>query len=274
MIYLIKSKSKSKRNEKRMKMENQIFESEHKINYYECDANQQLTISMLVNIMMQVSGEHSQELGVGDEDLAEKGLAWIVLQYAIEIKQMPTAHQKIKVSTQALSYNKLFCYREFNIYDEKGTLCVTAKSTFALLDIEKRKMVRIQDEVVAPFQTPFSKKIIRTPKPEKIINDQMVENEYRVRYLDIDTNLHVNNSKYLDWAIDTLDYEFLTTHKLTHLNVKFEKEVYYGNQIKSQMSLFENEEGKLISAHRILTGEVVNSEASMTWETNKKEANR
>ena len=185
-------------------MGNQVFESEHKINYYECNANQQLTISMLVNIMMQASGEHSQELGVGDDDLAEKGLAWIVLQYAIDIKQIPTARQKIKVSTQALSY--------------------------------------------------------------KIVEDKMTENEYRVRYLDIDTNLHVNNSKYLDWAIDTLDYEFLTTHKLTHLNIKFEKEVYYGNQIKSQMSLFENEEGELISAHRIMTGDVVNSEASMTWE--------
>jgi len=30
--------------------------------------------------LMQVSGEQSHELGVGDEELAQKGLAWIVLQ--------------------------------------------------------------------------------------------------------------------------------------------------------------------------------------------------
>ncbi|WP_051912685.1 acyl-[acyl-carrier-protein] thioesterase [Carnobacterium funditum] len=255
-------------------MKNQIFEREHQINYYECDANKQLTISMLVNVMMQVSGEQSHELGVGDEELAKKGLAWIVLQYAVDIKHIPTAHQKIKITTQALSYNKLFCYREFHVYDETGTLCVTAKSTFALLNFEKRKMVRIQEETVAPFQAPFSKKLVRTPKPEKVVEEQFTENEYRVRYLDIDTNLHVNNSKYLDWAIDTLDYDFLTTHKLTHLNIKFEKEVYYGNQINSQMSLFENEEGEIISAHRIMTGDVVNSEASMTWKKNGEESNR
>lgn len=256
-----------------MTMTNQIFESEHQINYYECDANQQLTISMLVNIMMQVSGEQSYVLGVGDEELAKEGLAWIVLQYAVDIKQIPKAHQTIKITTQASSYNKLFCYREFKVYDEAGTLCVTAKSTFALLDSEKRKMVRIYDEIVEPFQAPFSKKLIRTPKPEKIKEDEVVENEYRVRYLDIDSNLHVNNSKYLDWAIDTLDYDFLTTHTLTHLNIKFEKEVYYGNQIKSQMSLFQNEAGQLVSAHRIKTGDVINSEASMTWEK-KEELNR
>lgn len=254
-----------------MAMENQIFESEHKINYYECDTKQQLTVSMLVNIMMQVSGEQSYELGAGDEELAKKGLAWIVLQYAIDIKQIPKAHQKINITTQAVSYNKLFCYRDFNVYDETGTLCVTAKSTFALLDFEKRKMVRIQEEVVAPFQASFSKKLIRTPKPEKINGEQFKENDYHVRYLDIDTNQHVNNSKYLDWAIDTLDYDFLATHKLTHLNIKFEKEVYYGHQIKSQMSLTENEKGQMISSHRIMTGDVVNSEASMTWEKNIKE---
>lgn len=255
-------------------MTEQIFEKKHQINYYECDTNQQLTIPMLINIMIQVSGEQSHQLGVGDEELAKKGLAWIVLQYEMKIEQIPTAHQTIKVTTQALSYNKLFCYREFKVYDEAGNLCVTAQSTFALLDIEKRKMVRVQEEVVAPFQTPFLKKLIRTPKPEKITEETAVTSEYHVRYLDIDSNRHVNNSKYIDWALDTLDYDFLTSQKLTYLNIKFEKEVYYGNRIQSQMSLRETTEGKTITAHRIMTGDVVNSEASMEWQKIEEETSR
>ena len=255
-------------------MTNQIFEKEHQVSYYECDATRRITIPMLINIMMHVSGEQSHALGVGDEQLNDKGLAWIVLQYEMNITQVPEFYKTIKVTTQAMSYNKLFCYRDFNVYDEAGNLCVTAHSTFVLLDVTQRKMVRIQDEVVAPFEAEFSKKLIRTPKPEKVADELTVSNEYRVRYLDIDSNQHVNNSKYIDWAMDTLDYEFLTTHKLTYLNIKFEKEVYYGDRIQSQMSLHEAENGKIVSAHRIVTGSTTNSEASMVWEKSEDEVSR
>lgn len=66
----------------------------------------------------------------------------------------------------------------------------------------------------------------------------------------------------------------MTSQKLTYLNIKFEKEVYYGNRIQSQMSLRETTEGKTITAHRIMTGDVVNSEASMEWQKIEEETSR
>lgn len=246
-------------------MSGKVYEKEHQIKYYECDTTQKMTISMLLNVMLHVSGEQSYLLGVGDQVVAEKGLTWIILQYEVKVERMPAFYESIKITTQATSYNKLFCYRTFQAYDTQGNLCVTVNSTFALMDVQERKMVRVPAEIVAPYESEFTKKLIRTPKPEKINEEKMTSKDYQVRYLDIDSNRHVNNSKYVEWAMDTLDLEFLTTHEIETMTIKFEKEVHYGQLIHSEISSIENQDNAIITAHRILTEGVTNFEASIVW---------
>ena len=246
-------------------MSGKIYEKEHQIKYYECDTMQKMTISMLINIMIHVSGEQSYLLGVGDEVVAEKGLAWIILQYEVEVERMPAFYESIKITTQANSYNKLFCYRAFKVYDSQGNLCVTVNSKFALMNVQERKMARVPAELIAPYESEFSKKLIRMPKPVKVDEEKMTSKEYQVRYLDIDSNCHVNNSKYIEWAMDTLDLEFLTTHEIETMTIKFEKEVHYGQLIHSEISSAKNQENGIVTAHRILTEGVTNCEASIVW---------
>ncbi|MFL2099975.1 acyl-[acyl-carrier-protein] thioesterase [Desemzia sp. FAM 23989] len=245
-------------------MSGKIYEAKHLVKYYECDTNKRMTLPMLVNIMIHASGEQSHLLGVGDDVVNEMGLSWVILQYEMNFNRVPEFAEEVTITTQALSYNKLFCYREFKVYGANGEECVTAKTTFALIDREKRKMARIPEEIVAPYEVEFNKKLVRTTKPEKV-GAEATSTEYRVRFLDIDRNQHVNNSKYFDWALDTLDYEFLTSHDLDYVNIKFEKEVHYGNMITSSVSVIELEDGRVSTAHKITTGETVNCELSIIW---------
>lgn len=245
-------------------MSGKVYAKKHLVKYYECDTTKTMTLPMLVNIMVHVSGEQSHELGVGDDVVNGKGLSWVILQYEMKFERMPEFGEEITIATQAMSYNKLFCYRNFKVYDANETIIGSVKSTFALIDIEKRKMARIPEEIVAPYETEFEKKLVRTPKPEKL-TDEVKTADYRVRYLDIDRNQHVNNTKYFEWALDTLEYDFLTTHTLEYVNIKFEKEVHYGNIITSEVSLTEIEDGKILSAHRISTNGTVNCELNIKW---------
>lgn len=245
-------------------MSGEIYQARHLVKYYECDTNKKMTLPMLVNIMIHTSGEQSHLLGVGDDFVNELGLSWVILQYELKFKRVPEFAEEVTITTQALSYNKLFCYREFKVYDSNGEECVTAKTTFALIDTEKRKMARIPEEIIAPYNVEFNKKLVRTPKPEKV-GDNAESTEYRVRFLDIDRNQHVNNSKYFEWALDSLDYDFLTSHDLDYVNIKFEKEVHYGHMITSSVSITELEDGRVSTAHKITTAETVNCELSIIW---------
>ena len=56
---------------------------------------------------------------------------------------------------------------------------------------------------------------------------------YRARYDDLDTNHHVTNSHYFSWFIDMLDRDFLKNHVVETIDIKFDKEVYYGERVYS-----------------------------------------
>lgn len=235
------------------------------ISYYMCDRTHTLTLPMLVNLTLEVSGEQSEALGLGEEIMQEKGYSWIILQYEFEIDRFPRNKETIEIETYATEYNKLFCYRDFIIRDLQGNVLITIHSTFALFDFTKRKMARLPEEIVTPYKAIFNKRVKRTPKPLDIDEEKAYSQPFYVRYFDIDTNQHVNNSKYLDWTLNTLGGEFLKKHKLIYANVKFDKEVYEGQMIESYVSITENKESS-ISAHKIRTQGLTNCSASFKWE--------
>ena len=48
---------------------------------------------------------------------------------------------------------------------------------------------------------------------------------------DIDTNGHVNNVKYVVWALDALEYDFVKNNKVKELLVNFDSEVLPGQSV-------------------------------------------
>jgi len=45
-----------------------------------------------------------------------------------------------------------------------------------------------------------------------------------VRYADIDFNLHANNAKYIEWAMDCLETDLVTSHRVKRFQINFNAE--------------------------------------------------
>lgn len=249
---------------RRKHMSGKKYSSNHHVLYYECDKTQRMTMQMLLNLLIQVSGEQSNELGLTEEKMTEMGVAWIVLQHMFTVTRMPVTNEVITVETSAKQYNKFFCYRDFIVTNQAGETLVALTMVFAVLDIEKRKMTHISDEMVARYEAPLVKRPIRTPRP-LLIDEEIVDSStYRVRYFDIDANNHVNNSKYVEWMFDMLGADFLSQHEVKSGTIKFEKEVLYGSPVECQASFAETSDS-IQTAHRIQSEGNVNCTASFEW---------
>ncbi|MFV0561280.1 MAG: acyl-ACP thioesterase domain-containing protein [Enterococcus sp.] len=238
------------------------YTNQHEVAYFECDVNQMMTIPALLAVALKISGEQSDQLGVGEEVVHHLGLGWVITNYTLEITQMPRVGETVKITTQATEYNKYFCYRTFWFRDQEGNDLVKIDSVFVLMDFEKRKMSSVRDEIVAPFESEKIKKIKRQPKIEKIESGEMLP--YRVRFYDIDSNQHVNNAIYFNWMIDVLGHEFLTNYTPTGVVVRFDKEVEYGKMIESHYEIVESAEG-VQTRHEIKIGDQVYCEANIMW---------
>jgi hypothetical protein len=225
------------------------------------DMNGNIKLPSLILLSLQVSGSQSAQLGVSDKEILEKyNLVWIITEYDIDVIRLPRFAEEIIVETEALSYNRLFCYRRFTIYDESGQAIIQMLASFALMDRDSRKVHSVNPEMVAPYQSEFSKKIIRGPKYTDL--DNPTSKDYHVRFYDLDMNGHVNNSKYLDWIFEVMGADFLMDHIPQKINLKYVKEVRPGGMITSSYEL-----NGLQSCHQVTSQGVVNAQALIQWTT-------
>ena len=231
------------------------YQMKMKIPFDMADMNGHIKLPDVILLSLQVSGMQSIELGVSDKAILENyNLVWIITDYDIEVDRLPRFAEEITIETEALSYNRLFCYRRFTIYDETGQELIHMMATFVLMDRDSRKVHAVEPEIVAPYQSDFDKKLIRGPKYESL--DEPVSKDYHVRFYDLDMNGHVNNSKYLDWIFEVMGADFLTHYIPKKINLKYVKEVRPGGVITSAV-----ERTGLESKHEITSDGSTNAQA-------------
>lgn len=236
------------------------YKKKYNVPYYESDANGNMKLPSIFNVALQLSGEQSLSLGVSDIWLKETyDYTWVVVEYAIDIARLPRFNETITIETFATSYNKFFCYRDFVFYAENGEKLLTISSTFVLLDISHRKVVHVEEAIVAPYQTEKVSKMVRGHKFGDLNADTVIERDFHVRFNDIDQNGHVNNSKYFDWMIDPLGFDFLSGHVPEKIYLKYIKEVMYGVDVLSRADMHDN-----TSYHEIKTASN-HAQAEITW---------
>ena len=241
------------------------YQMKMKIPFDMADMNGHIKLPDVILLSLQVSGMQSIELGVSDKTILEEhNLVWIITDYDIEVVRLPHFAEEITIETEALSYNRLFCYRRFTIYDESGQELIHMMATFVLMDRDSRKVHAVEPEIVASYQSEFNKKLIRGPKYETL--EEPISKDYHVRFYDLDMNGHVNNSKYLDWIFEVMGADFLTQYIPKKINLKYVKEVRPGGVITSSV-----ERTGLESKHEITSDGATNAQAIITWQEIKKD---
>ena len=231
-----------------------ITEKEYEVHYYETNYRLECKMSSIINYFCDIGTKQSEELGVGIDYLTERKLAWVFYKYNIKVKRYPKYGEKIKVVTMAKSFKKFYASRAYEIYDENNEKIVDGEGIFLLINIEKRRAVRIPDDQYMAYGVDIENcPDIKITKLEKL-TEEMHQNRFKVRYGDIDSNMHVNNVRYVEWAIESLPLEIVLNYELKELSVIFEKECRYGAEISASYEIKESEDEILI-LHKIADNE-------------------
>jgi len=82
--------------------------------------------------------------------------------------------------------------------------------------------------------------------------DVLFDRDFRVRFHDLDLNRHVNNVRYVEWAVETLDPSWLNAHELTTLTLEFRAETTGGDTVCSTVHPHDGEASSSTSSFRHL----------------------
>ena len=242
------------------------YSEEMQLPFYFATENGTVSLANVVNIVQRVSENQLAHLGEGMDVLTGHGIGWIITQSQLEFTRALRSEEKVTVWTEARSYNRLLCYRNYGIDAVDGSPIVRVSSTWAMLDLQKRRIIPVIEEAMRGIGAVADTKVKRLPRLPKMTAADSAQ-DYRVRYFDIDGNHHVNNVHYLDWMLDPLGDDFLNTHAPKSVNIKYAREVERDNLVHSEYTLAD--ETATHTNHRISTDGVTNAEAAITWMATK-----
>jgi len=218
-----------------------IFTYEYKIRYTDVGSDNKLTLKALVSTLQEAAILHSEHAGYGVNNSDETHLAWLLLNWKVQVFSYPHTNQVITIKTWPRIFDKLYSYRDFEVLDEDNNLIAIASSKWFAIDTETRKIRKITSEISEPYGKPFTKSVFEAPFEEKIIipENSSLNFNYKIQRRDIDTNGHVNNLNYIDFALETLEEDIFNDNLFHNLEVVYKKEIKYNEKINCYYS-FEN----------------------------------
>ncbi|HMQ47759.1 MAG TPA: thioesterase [Saprospiraceae bacterium] len=213
------------------------YENYYHIRTYEIDNHKRLTIPALMRLMQETTMQHVIRLRLSVWDLEKQHLSWVLMRKQIVVQQMPILGQHIRIQTYPAGIEKLFTYRDYKVFDEKGDLVVYATSTWMLMDTENRRMVNTT-EVLRHYLDLMPPSNACLPKFEggklAILPNYEHHCGFQVNWHDLDFNLHLNNTCYAQWMLDALPGEHLNSQPLQRMDIYYRKECVLKEELTSQ----------------------------------------
>ncbi len=191
----------------------------------------ELKLSSLFLYLQDVATEHAEALGVGKSETQKVHLYWVITRYAVTIHKLPKYCETMVVKTYAGPNMKFIYPRYFQVESESGEVLITASSTWMLIDDRTHRVsMNSYENIVVPYDHidgEESQPIKVEPSSSASLFEERV-----VRYSDIDLNGHLNNTKYIEYICDTHNYEFYKTHRISHVEINYEREVLDGDLVR------------------------------------------
>jgi len=193
--------------------------------------------SVLLYFAQEVAGQHCLELAADWETLHQKHLFWAVTRNRVQITRLPTAGETITVETWPMPTTRVAYPRSTVAYDAQGNEVFRSISLWVLMDTDSRAMVLPGKSGVTVNGTLRGTELA---VPGSIV-PRCTENTavHTVAFTDLDRNLHVNNTRYMDWVDNLLPSAFHAAHPVREFTVCYLSEALEGQQVELHWELSE-----------------------------------
>ncbi len=250
------------------------FTQNYTVKWHDTDANRVVRPSKIVEYMQETANRQCDAMGLPLDALRdERGLGFILGAMSIHISSPMQAYDSIEVSTWCRPARGYIFERYFDIKRE-GEIVALASSTWVLLDVDRKKLVRLSPDDDMHDRFPYDDSIdsellphkVRIPKDTAMFS----VGERRICYSDIDYNMHMNNTHYPDMVCDFLSEmtSSATPLTVTSMSLSYIKEAALGEVLSVERSA-KDENGRIFIRTHNRAGDTCLEAAITLSETNR-----
>jgi len=194
----------------------------------QADAFGRMTPGALARQAAHTTSEHMAILGLDYNTLHSHGLLWVLIRTALWVQRLPQRGESALMRTWAGEERHWMYPHRSVIFSSTGETLVSACSQWTLMDTNTRRMAPPSElmQALPVISLPGEPKL---PAQRISFPAELTERAERiVQPREIDFNGHLNNSHYLDWAVDLLESSYLQDRALRFFWVEYCKELFEG----------------------------------------------
>jgi acyl-ACP thioesterase len=208
-----------------------LHRQEFAVHSYEVDTDGLLAPRALFAFLQEAAGGDAARGGYTMERLAEDGLVWMIQWMRVEVQRHATRGETLVVTTWARRLDRALAWREFEVVDASRARVAVGTSRWAVVDVEARRLVRLPEFVrrsPVPDRPPA---LDRGPSTLEPAEPADLERRFEVRRGDLDTVRHVNNTRYVEWALEAVPEETQEGCRPSVFEIAFRREGTYGDAV-------------------------------------------
>lgn len=212
-------------------MENLETKIKKNILYQESDYCGHYRLSEMFSILSDLATKNATEIGIWKEEF-EGIYGWVLVKQTLKLQRPIKIGEAIYLSTRAGKSSKIQFVRQYDIQDNNDHFIGGVYSVWTLLDLHQRRIVR-PDKVGMdiPGIKHYEHYVSSYQEVDTAIDVSFVM-ERKVVYSDLDVNQHMNNYRYIEWALDVFDYTAFKEYFITELSMVYKKELAPNTNVK------------------------------------------
>ena len=209
-----------------------VFTYKYRIGLNDVNSKNKIKNKAILKVLENGGGMHSASVGYGLNDMEKTNISWILLAWKVQVISRPKYNEEITINTWARSFSRISTYRDFEIYDEKGNLCIIATSKWTSININEGKLTEPTPEIIEVYKCE-EKSVFEDGNIAKLKEPVEIQSktEYSVSRRDIDINNPVHNLYYLDYAYEALPEEVYRAEECNNIEIMYKKQVKLGDEI-------------------------------------------
>lgn len=203
-----------------------------KVHSYDIDFNSRLNVFSLFNYFQEIAWEHAGILRFGYNDLSENNQFWVLSRIRVEIERLPRWTEEITLMTYPRGIDGPFALRDYEIFDVDGNKIISGVSSWLIVNAKTHRPVRPTELDLTNAVNDRRALYVNATKIADVKQTPVFVDEFTVKPSDIDVNLHVNNTRYVEWAYNTFPLAYHKDKLISVVEINFLAEGKEGNHLK------------------------------------------
>lgn len=206
----------------------------------ETDAEQELSLPLLTQKIIDIATAHANSLGIGNPSMEQLHAGWVLSRVTIEMQKYPRVNDNYTLSTWIESFNRHFSMRCFRIDDATGNAMGFVRTVWMVISTDTHENIGLKHLSIPDGFELDGKCPIKPQGRHRVIVESSIEakptelqanfpiKNHTFLYTDLDAYRHVNTVRYMSLLLNQFSLEEFDRSYIERVELSFLHEAHYG----------------------------------------------